>query len=95
MEEASTHFKYWQQTDLRSMFVSQLPSSPGEIMSSQLTSELKKQKHLYDELLRKTQQLQRLQTVSCCSTYSRQVFFPSYPILMTQERLKQIIKLLL
>ena len=38
-------------------------------MSSQLTLELKKQKQLYDELLRKTQQLQRLQTVSWCFAY--------------------------
>ena len=41
-------------------------------MSFQLTSELKKQKQLYDELLRKTQQLQRLQTVSRCFTYPGQ-----------------------
>ena len=48
-------------------------------MSSQLTSELKKQKQLYDELLRKTQQLQRLQTVSRCFTYPGQAspLFPS------------------
>ena len=75
MEEASTHFNM-QQTELALFYVRQLLSSPGEVMSSQLTLELKKQKQLYDELLRKTQQLQRLQTVSCCFAYPGQFSLP-------------------
>lgn len=43
--------------------------SLGEVMSSHLASELEKQKQLYEELLRKTEQLQKLQTVSLCPTY--------------------------
>ena len=66
-----------QQTELALFYVRQLPSSPGEVMSSQLTLELKKQKQLYDELLRKTQQLQRLQTVSCCFAYLDNLASPS------------------